>query len=69
MRISDEECEELRQQCRDIDGVDMTIDEVRDGFSRVLLLLERFGLWVAKEMATGRIFETDEARTTENYRA
>ena len=49
MKITDEQCEELRQLCRQDHGRELSVDEAREMLSRMLFLVERFSAWLAKE--------------------
>ena len=60
MRVTDDECEELRRLYLDHKGVKLTQDEAREMLSRRLFLFERFSAWIAKERAAGREFPLDE---------
>ncbi len=60
IKVTDEQCEELRRLYLAEAGVDLTLDEAREMFSRTLFLLERFAAWVARERAAGRQFPLDE---------
>lgn len=60
MRITDEECEELRRLYLEHEGVKLTLDEAREMLARLLELFQRFAAWIAKEKAAGRVFEIDE---------
>ena len=59
MQITDSECEELRRICLEHDGIDLTVDEAREIFSRMTFLVERFSAWLAKQRAAGREFPLD----------
>ena len=60
MRVTDDECEELRRLYLDHKGVKLTQDEAREMLSRLLFLFERFSAWLVRERAAGRVFPLDE---------
>ena len=57
MRVTDNQCEELKRLYLQHEGVELTLDDAREMLSRLLILVERFAEWVAKEKAMGRVFE------------
>jgi hypothetical protein len=59
MRITDEDCDQLRRAYLQHEGIALTCDEVREMLSRLSLLFEHFAAWVAKEKAAGRVFEAE----------
>ena len=59
MRVTDEQCEELRRLYLEEQGRELTLDEAREMLSRMLFLVERFSAWLAKEKAAGRLFPID----------
>jgi hypothetical protein len=59
MRMTDGDCDEFRRSYLLHEGVELTRDEVREVFSRLSFLFERFAAWVAKEKAGGRNFESE----------
>ncbi len=66
MQITDEECAEFVRLCREEAGVELTIDEARDAFARLLLLFETFAAWVAREREAGRMSEFGELRHSDS---
>ncbi len=60
MQVTDEECEEFRRLYLAHEGVELTLDETREMLSKLLVLVEWFAVWVAKEKAAGRVFQVDE---------
>jgi hypothetical protein len=57
MQIKDAHCEELRRLYRENESRDLSLDEAREILSRMLVLVERFSVWAAKEATAGRAFE------------
>ena len=51
MQLTDDEVEEFRLLVLRDRGVDLSPDEARAAVHRVLMLLEGFSLWLAKERA------------------
>ncbi len=60
MRVTDEQCEELKRLYLEEEGVSLTLDEAREMLSRIAVLVERFAAWVVREKAKGRVFPIDE---------
>jgi len=60
MKITDEDCEELRRLYLEHEGIELSQDEAREMLSRLLFLFERFGAWLSNVAATGRTFPLDE---------
>ena len=60
MNITDSDIAELKQRYLDHEGVLLSDREALELLSNLLLLLERFGAWIAKEEAAGRVFPLDE---------
>lgn len=60
MQVTIEQCEELRQLYLEHEGVALSLDDAREILSRMLVLVERFSVWAAKEAEAGRVFELPE---------
>ncbi len=58
--VTDTDVDEFKQLYLEHEGVELTPDKVREMLSRMLVLVERFAVWVAKERAAGRVFQIDE---------
>lgn len=56
MQITDEQCENLRQLYLQHEGVALPLEDAREMLSRLLVLVERFSVWAAKEREAGREF-------------
>lgn len=59
MKVTDEQCEELRRLYREEEGIELTQDEAREMLARMLFLVERFAAWVATKKVAGRVFPFD----------
>lgn len=62
MQLTDANIEEFRQLVLEDRGIDLSPDEARAAVHRVLTLMERFGVWLAKERAVGRYQDVEPPR-------
>ena len=57
MQISNDDLAQFKELCRKEGFKEMSDDQAHETLASLLLLFERFSLWVAQEKAKGRVFE------------